>query len=94
MHAYDPLTPIEETLRFLDDAVRAGKIRYVGLSNFTGWQLQKAVDVADFRGLARPVDPAAAVQPAGPRDRVGDRAGLSSPKGSGCSPGRRSAAAG
>ena len=36
-------TPLEETLRFLDDAVRAGKIGYVGLSNFTGWQLQKAV---------------------------------------------------
>lgn len=54
-HAWDPMTPIEETLRFLDDQVRAGKIRYVGLSNFTGWQVQKAVDVADFRGLARPV---------------------------------------
>jgi aryl-alcohol dehydrogenase-like predicted oxidoreductase len=55
VHSWDPLTPIEETLRFLDDQVRAGKIRYVGLSNFTGWQVQKAVDVADFRGLARPV---------------------------------------
>src|SRR6266581_4703205 len=55
LHAGDPLTPIEETLRFLDDAVRAGKINYVGLSNFTGWQLQKAVDVADARGLSRPV---------------------------------------
>jgi aryl-alcohol dehydrogenase-like predicted oxidoreductase len=41
-HAWDPLTPIEETLRFFDDAVRAGKIRYAGVSNFTGWQLQKA----------------------------------------------------
>jgi aryl-alcohol dehydrogenase-like predicted oxidoreductase len=55
VHAWDPLTPVEETLRFLDDAVRAGKIHYVGLSNFTGWQLQKAVDIADFRGLSRPV---------------------------------------
>lgn len=55
VHAYDPLTPIEETLRFLDDAVSAGKINYVGLSNFTGWQLQKAVDVADARNLVRPV---------------------------------------
>jgi aryl-alcohol dehydrogenase-like predicted oxidoreductase len=54
LHSFDPLTPIEETLRFLDDAVRAGKIHYVGLSNFTGWQLQKAVDLAEFRGLARP----------------------------------------
>jgi len=55
VHAFDPLTPLEETLRFLDDAVRAGKVHYVGLSNFTGWQLQKAVDIAEFRGLARPV---------------------------------------
>jgi aryl-alcohol dehydrogenase-like predicted oxidoreductase len=55
LHSFDPLTPLEETLRFLDDAVRAGKIHYVGLSNFTGWQLQRAVDVAEFRGLARPV---------------------------------------
>ncbi len=55
VHAWDPLTPVEETLRFLDDAVRAGKINYVGLSNFTGWQLQRAVDVAEFRGLAAPV---------------------------------------
>ena len=55
VHAWDPLTPIEETLRFLDDAVRQGRIHYVGLSNFTGWQVQKAVDVADFRGLSRPV---------------------------------------
>ncbi|MGD0985553.1 MAG: aldo/keto reductase [Acidimicrobiales bacterium] len=55
VHAHDPWTPIEETLRFLDDAVRVGKIHYVGLSNFTAWQLQKAVDVADARSLTRPV---------------------------------------
>ena len=55
VHAWDPLTRLEETLRFLDDAVRAGKINYVGLSNFTGWQLQKAVDIAEFRGLSAPV---------------------------------------
>ncbi|MDI5969741.1 aldo/keto reductase [Streptomyces sp. SL13] len=55
VHSWDPLTPVEETLRFLDDAVRKGKVHYVGLSNFTGWQVQKAVDVADFRGYARPV---------------------------------------
>jgi aryl-alcohol dehydrogenase-like predicted oxidoreductase len=41
--AWDPLTPIEESLSFLDSAVRTGKIRYAGLSNFTGWQLQLAV---------------------------------------------------
>jgi aryl-alcohol dehydrogenase-like predicted oxidoreductase len=55
VHAWDPLTRIEETLRFLDDAVRAGKINYVGLSNFIGWQIQKAVDIGEFRGLSAPV---------------------------------------
>jgi aryl-alcohol dehydrogenase-like predicted oxidoreductase len=55
VHAFDPVTPLEETLRFLDDAVRAGKILYVGLSNFTGWQLQRAVDVAEFGQLSTPV---------------------------------------
>jgi aryl-alcohol dehydrogenase-like predicted oxidoreductase len=55
VHAWDPVTPLEETLAFFDDAVRAGKIRYVGLSNFTGWQVQKTADVAAHRGLARPV---------------------------------------
>ena len=51
-HAWDPLTPIEEPLGFFDDAVRAGKIRYAGVSNFLGWQLQKASLLAQFRGLA------------------------------------------
>jgi aryl-alcohol dehydrogenase-like predicted oxidoreductase len=51
VHAWDPLTRLEETLRFLSDAVRAGEINYVGLSNFTGWQPQKAVDIAEFREL-------------------------------------------
>jgi aryl-alcohol dehydrogenase-like predicted oxidoreductase len=55
VHAHDPLTPIEETLRFLDDAVTAGKISYVGLSNFTGWQLQQAVDVARQHGWSVPI---------------------------------------
>ena len=55
VHAWDPLTPLEETLHFLDDAVRGGKVNYVGLSNFTGWQMQKAVDIAEFRGLSAPV---------------------------------------
>jgi aryl-alcohol dehydrogenase-like predicted oxidoreductase len=51
VHAWDPLTPVEETLRALDDAVRAGKLHYLGLSNFTGWQLQRAVDVAAAHNL-------------------------------------------
>ncbi len=55
VHAWDPLTPLAETLRALDDMVRAGKVRYIGLSNFTGWQVQKAVAVAAEHGLERPV---------------------------------------
>jgi aryl-alcohol dehydrogenase-like predicted oxidoreductase len=55
MHAWDPLTPVEEALSFLDSAVRAGKIRYVGLSNFTGWQLQLAVSTARANGYQVPV---------------------------------------
>lgn len=50
MHAWDAITPIEETLRFLDDAVTAGKILYYGFSNFLGWQLTKAVQVASAHG--------------------------------------------
>jgi aryl-alcohol dehydrogenase-like predicted oxidoreductase len=55
VHGWDPLTPVEETLGFFDDAVRSGKVRYAGLSNFTGWQVQKTVCVADVRRLPRPV---------------------------------------
>jgi aryl-alcohol dehydrogenase-like predicted oxidoreductase len=52
LHAWDPVTPLEETLSFCDDAVHAGKVGYVGLSNFTGWQIQKACDLVDRRGWA------------------------------------------
>lgn len=55
VHAFDPHTPMEETLRTLDAFVRAGKIRYYGLSNFTGWQLTKAVLTARALGLREPV---------------------------------------
>jgi aryl-alcohol dehydrogenase-like predicted oxidoreductase len=55
VHAWDPLTPLDETLRALDGMVRAGKIRYVGLSNYTGWQVQKAVGSAREHGLEAPV---------------------------------------
>jgi aryl-alcohol dehydrogenase-like predicted oxidoreductase len=54
MHAWDALTPIEETLRFLDDAVAAGKIHAYGFSNYTGWQLTKAALVAKAHGWAAP----------------------------------------
>ncbi len=55
MHAWDPVTPLEEMLRFLDDAVRSGKIAYYGFSNFLGWQLTKAVHVARANGFTPPV---------------------------------------
>jgi aryl-alcohol dehydrogenase-like predicted oxidoreductase len=54
-HAFDPWTPLEETLRTMDGFVRAGKARYYGLSNFTGWQLTKAVHLARAAGVAGPV---------------------------------------
>ncbi len=55
VHAYDPLTPLEETLRALDQFIRAGKVRYWGLSNFTGWQLTKTVHLARALNVAGPV---------------------------------------
>ena len=55
VHAFDAHTPMEETLRTLDGFVQAGKIRYYGLSNFTGWQLTKAVLTARALGLRQPV---------------------------------------
>lgn len=55
VHAWDPVTPVEETLGALDDLVRAGKVRYVGLSNYTGWQVQKAVATARAHGWEVPV---------------------------------------
>jgi len=55
MHAFDALTPLEETLRFLDDAIRNGKIAYYGFSNFIGWQLTKAVFLAKMGNLAPPI---------------------------------------
>jgi aryl-alcohol dehydrogenase-like predicted oxidoreductase len=55
MHGWDALTPIEETLRFLDDAVSAGKIAYYGFSNFLGWQITKSVHLAKAAHWAPPV---------------------------------------
>jgi aryl-alcohol dehydrogenase-like predicted oxidoreductase len=55
MHAWDALTPLDETLRFLDDAVTQGKVGYYGFSNFTGWQLMKAAMLAERQGWNLPV---------------------------------------
>lgn len=53
IHGVDPTTPIEETVRALDDVVRAGKVRYVGFSNLPAWYAMKAISFANANGLAR-----------------------------------------
>src|ERR1700730_15258431 len=53
VHAWDFETPIEETMRALDDLVHMGKVRYLGASNFTAWQLMKSLWVSDKAGVAR-----------------------------------------
>ncbi len=53
LHAFDRTTPVEETLGTLDDLVHAGKIRYIGCSNFSGWHLMKSLAISEKSGLAR-----------------------------------------
>lgn len=53
MHGFDATTPVEETLRALDDLVTSGKIGYIGASNFSGWQLMKALATSERQGLCR-----------------------------------------
>jgi aryl-alcohol dehydrogenase-like predicted oxidoreductase len=53
LHAFDAGTPIEEVMSTLDDLVRAGKIRYLGVSNFAGWQLMKSLAIAEKHGYPR-----------------------------------------
>lgn len=55
IHGVDPLTPIEETVRALEDLVRQGHVRYVGLSNWSAWKIMKALGIADKRGWTKPV---------------------------------------
>jgi aryl-alcohol dehydrogenase-like predicted oxidoreductase len=55
LHGFDATTPVEETLQTLDDLVRAGKIRYTGVSNFSGWHLMKSLAVSDRYGWVRHV---------------------------------------
>jgi len=53
LHGFDAMTPIEETLSTLDELVREGKIRYLGVSNFSGWHLMKSLALSDRLGLQR-----------------------------------------
>ena len=55
LHGWDPSVPLEETFSTLDDLVRAGTVRHVGVSNYTGWQLQKALRLADQHGWTAPI---------------------------------------
>jgi aryl-alcohol dehydrogenase-like predicted oxidoreductase len=54
-HQWDPATPIEETLLAFDTLVRSGKVRYIGVSNFTGWQLERTILTARHLGVSAPV---------------------------------------
>jgi len=53
LHQFDPVTPLDESLRALDDLVSAGKVRYVGCSNFAAWQIMKALAISDREALER-----------------------------------------
>lgn len=53
VHSFDPRTPLDETLRALDDLIREGKVRYIGASNFTGWQLMKALAISEKQNLEK-----------------------------------------
>jgi aryl-alcohol dehydrogenase-like predicted oxidoreductase len=53
LHGFDAMTPVDEVLYTLDTLIRAGKIRYIGVSNFSGWHLQKSLDTSDRYGLPR-----------------------------------------
>jgi len=53
IHGFDPVTPIEETVRALDNLVQQGHVRYVGVSNWAAWQIMKALGIAERQGLAR-----------------------------------------
>jgi aryl-alcohol dehydrogenase-like predicted oxidoreductase len=53
IHTFDPETPLEETLRSLDDMVRSGKVRYIGASNYAAWELMKALGISERDGLNR-----------------------------------------
>ncbi len=53
VHMFDPVTPLDETLRALDDLIRAGKLRYVGCANFAAWEVMKALAISDRERLVR-----------------------------------------
>ena len=70
LHSWDADTPIDETLQALDDVVRAGKVRYIGCSNFLAYQLARSVGRAEVLGTSELRQRAAPLQPAVPRERA------------------------
>lgn len=83
LHGFDVATPVEETLSTLNDLVRAGKIRYIGCSNFSGWQLMKSLAVSDRYGWPRYVAHQAYYSLVG-RDYEGELMPLGVDQGVGC----------
>lgn len=53
IHTFDPHTPLEETLRTLDDLMSSGKVRYIGASNYAAWEIMKALGISELKGYAR-----------------------------------------
>jgi hypothetical protein len=73
IHGRDPFTPLEETLDALDDCVRAGKVRYLGLCNLSAWEIMKSQWISDKKNLARFESLQMYYSVAGPRHRARDR---------------------
>ena len=91
IHGFDPVTPLEETLRALDDCVSRGLVSTIGCSNLAAWQIMKALGISDKRGLRALRDGAGLLLDRGARTRARDRAGGrgSGPRRHGVEPARR-----
>ena len=93
LHQWDGLTPLEETLEASTRLVRSGKVRYIGVSNFSAWHLMKTLAVAERATVRPPGEPADPLHPAGPRGGIRAGAGRRSTRGSASWSGARSPAA-
>ena len=80
IHGRDPFTPLEETLDALDDCVRAGKVRYLGLCNLSAWEITKSLWISDKKNLARFESLQMYYSRGGPRHRTRDRAAGEGPE--------------
>ena len=73
IHASDPVTPVEETLRALDTLVQQGKVRYIGCSNWHAWKLAKALGISEFKEPGALRDPPSVLLDRRPRPRARNR---------------------